>query len=98
MYRRELPDAAYGQRTVIARMRRGKYVVIPPAWRGRCTHRQTIKKRAIRKQEKKQPSLRDRRAPLIGEQDLLPDDYPYYPEWGTDWEEVDRMLDNDKLD
>lgn len=34
-----------GQHTVIARIRRGKYVRIPPEWRGQVADRQTIRKR-----------------------------------------------------
>lgn len=34
-----------GSHSVIARMRRGKYVPIPPEWRGKITTAQTIRKR-----------------------------------------------------
>lgn len=42
----ELGPNSYGAKTVIARMRRGKWVFIPPQWRGKVTDKQTIRKRA----------------------------------------------------
>lgn len=44
-YADTLGDGAYGQRSVIARIRRGKWVVIPAEWRGKVTHPQTVAKR-----------------------------------------------------
>jgi hypothetical protein len=44
-YAGELGDAAYGVSTRIARIRRGRWCRIPDQWRGRTTHRQTIRKR-----------------------------------------------------
>jgi len=41
-----------GSHSVIARMRRGKWVPIPPEWRGQVTHRQTIGKRQSKQTRK----------------------------------------------
>lgn len=42
----ELGPAAYGAKSVIARIRRGKWVFIPPEWRGKVPDKQTIRKHA----------------------------------------------------
>lgn len=59
----KLPDKAYGRSSVIARMRRGKRVVIPAQWRGRDVHRQTIRKRAINRLPR-ELTMQERRAEL----------------------------------
>jgi hypothetical protein len=58
-----LGDGAYGQAVRIARMRRGKYVRIPDAWRGKATSRQTIRKRASKQPPARELTRQERRAP-----------------------------------
>lgn len=29
--------------------------------------------------------------PVLREQDLLPQGFPYHPDWGTDWEDAREM-------
>lgn len=38
------------------------------------------------------------RITLARERDLLPAGYPYHPDWGTDWEEVDELLHRQDVD
>jgi hypothetical protein len=54
-----------GQHTVIARIRRGRWVYIPPAWRGKTTDRQTIRKRPS-KMTRKARNAADRHKPGRG--------------------------------
>lgn len=47
-----------GSHSVIARMRRGKYVPIPPEWRGKVTDRQTIRTRQSKMTRKRRNLLK----------------------------------------
>lgn len=66
-YAGNLPNPAYGNATRIARMRRGRYVMIPEAWRGQVTDRQTIRKRPSKRHQERELTLQEQRAPTIEE-------------------------------
>lgn len=53
-YEGVLGDAAYGHTSRIARIRRGKWVAIPPQWRGQNTDKSTIRKRQSKAPRKMQ--------------------------------------------
>lgn len=68
--------SAYGNSARIGRMRRGKYVRIPPEWRGQTTDPSTIRKRQSKKPHKmhrlnhvtgERLTVQERRAPTIEE-------------------------------
>lgn len=65
-YAYSFSDKAYGESTRIARMRRGRYVMIPEAWRGKTRTRPKNERR----NEARLPrelTLQEQRAPTIEE-------------------------------
>lgn len=53
IYTEGLDHRLNGQHTVIARIRRGKYVLIPSEWRGKTTNSRTIRKRQSKRHRKR---------------------------------------------
>lgn len=60
-----LGDAAYGQKTPIGRMRRGKYVLIPPEWRGKVPNSNQIRKRQSKRRRRRELTRQETIAPSV---------------------------------
>ena len=65
----KLPDSAYGHKSVIARIRRGKWVFIPPAWRGVKPDKSTIRKRQSKHPRKERRKRNKHYTPTVEEFD-----------------------------